>query len=57
MSNPKGPVVGEILDPEEEALMIAREAELEEEDRLGLLRPVEELIADLRAEFGQRRAG
>ena len=57
MSNLEEPIVGEILDPEEEALMIAREAEIEEEDRLGLLRPVEELIADLRAEFGQRRAG
>jgi len=57
VKNPGEAIVGEILDPEEEALMVVREAEIEEEDRRGLLRPVEDLIADLRTELGRRRTG
>jgi hypothetical protein len=49
-------VVGVVLDPGEEAELIRELEALDEEERRGELRPVEELIAELRSEFG-RRAG
>jgi hypothetical protein len=53
----KDGVIGVVLDPEEEAELEAQIAGLDEEERQGLLRPVEELIAELRAELRQRRVG
>lgn len=42
-------VLGVVLGPEEEAELLRLEAEIPELDRLGQLRPVEELIDELRA--------
>ena len=42
-------VDGVILDPEEEAEILAREAEIPELDRQGRLRPVSEYLAESRA--------
>jgi hypothetical protein len=50
-------VIGVVLDPDEEAEFLRREAEIPELDRQGLIRPIEELIAEMRAESRQRRAG
>jgi hypothetical protein len=49
-------IEGEVLDPEEEAEILAREAEIPELDRLGHLRPLSEYLAESRARR-QRLAG
>ena len=53
----KDGVIGVVLDPEEEAELEAQIAGLDEEERQGLLRPVAELIAELRSDLRQRRVG
>jgi hypothetical protein len=50
-------IEGIVLDPEEEAETVRREAEIPELERQGLIRPIGELLADVRAEIRQRRAG
>jgi hypothetical protein len=50
-------VVGVVLDPEEEAELVAQIEGLEDAERRGELRPVEETIAQMRAQLRQRRAG
>lgn len=50
-------VMGVVLDPEEEAELLRREAEIPELERKGLLRPIEETIAELRAKARHRQAG
>ena len=50
-------VIGVVLDPEEEAELKAQIADLDAAEARGELRPVEETIAELRAELRQRRAG
>ncbi len=50
-------VVGAVLDPEEEAELVVQIEDLEDAERRGELRPVEETIAEMRAQLRQRRAG
>jgi uncharacterized coiled-coil DUF342 family protein len=50
-------VIGVVLDPEEEAELVEQIADLPDAERRGELRPVEDTIAELRAELRQRRAG